>query len=260
MFSDEYRVMCDVSEGKLGFLKNNMPGYLTASVMAGFFIGFGILLAFSIGGYLEGAVYTKIIMGVSFGVALSLVVMAGAELFTGNNMVMMAGVIEGRVKVSQMVYLWIVCFIGNWIGAVILSLIYSKTGLAAGNVAEFMINSAVAKVSLVPAELFCRAVLCNMLVCLAVWCGFRCKSESGKLIMIVWCLFAFVTTGFEHSIANMTLLTTALLIQPETAVTIGGCLYNIFLAAAGNIVGGAVCVALPYYLISKKGIKPKKEK
>lgn len=259
MFSEEFELMCGAAESKAGFLRKNPGGYVAASVMAGAFIGFGILLAFSAGAYLEGASCTKIVMGLSFGVALSLVVMAGAELFTGNNMVMLAGVMEGRVKVSRMICLWAVCFVGNWIGAVILSLIYSCTGLAEGAVGEFMVQSAVMKASLGPVQLICRAVLCNMLVCLAVWCGFRCKSEAGKLIMIFWCLFAFVTTGFEHSIANMTLLTTSLLVQTGGVLTIGGYFYNILVAALGNIIGGTLCVALPYYAISRKSGKKENE-
>ncbi|MCI7145098.1 MAG: formate/nitrite transporter family protein [Clostridiales bacterium] len=252
MFSDEFELMCGAAESKTGFLRKNPGGYVAASVMAGAFIGFGILLAFTAGACLDGASCTKIVMGLSFGVALSLVVMAGAELFTGNNMVMLAGVIERRIKVSRMICLWAICFAGNWAGAVLLSLIYSCTGLADGAVGEFMVQSAVMKASLDPVQLICRAVLCNMLVCLAVWCGFRCKSEAGKLIMIFWCLFAFVTTGFEHSIANMTLLTTSLLVQTGGELTLAGYFYNIFVAALGNIIGGTLCVALPYYVISRK--------
>lgn len=251
MFNEEYKLVCEASVTKLNFLKNNPIGYIVASVLAGAFIGFGTLLAFSAGGYLEGAAYTKIVMGLSFGVALSLVVMAGAELFTGNNMVMLAGAMTKKVKVSQMIYLWIICFFGNWLGALILAFVYSKAGLATGAVGDFMMDAAVAKASLAPLELFFRAVLCNMLVCLAVWCSFRCKNEVAKLIMIFWCLFAFVTTGFEHSIANMTLLSITLFVQTDGALTMIGYLYYIFMAAVGNIVGGTICVALPYFVVSR---------
>jgi nitrite transporter NirC len=92
-----------------------------------------------------------------------------------------------------------------------------------------------------------------MLVCTAVWCAFRCKSEVAKLIVIFWCLLAFITTGFEHSIANMTLLTVSLL-APATgaAVSLSGWIYNVALATLGNIIGGACFMAFPYLLISKK--------
>jgi len=97
-----------------------------------------------------------------------------------------------------------------------------------------------------------RGVLCNILVCLAVWCGTKLKSESAKLIMIFWCLFAFITSGFEHSIANMTLLTVSLLAPFEKAVSLSGYFYNLSIVTLGNMVGGIVFVAVPYYLASKK--------
>ena len=92
-----------------------------------------------------------------------------------------------------------------------------------------------------------------MLVCLAVWCGFRCKSESAKLIMVFWCLLAFITTGFEHSIANMTLLTVSLLSPAaDAAVSLGGEVYNLVFVTVGNMIGGIVFVALPYLGIAAK--------
>ena len=88
--------------------------------------------------------------------------------------------------------------------------------------------------------------------CLAVWCGYRCKSESGKLIMIFWCLFAFITCGFEHSVANMTLLTVGMISPFESAVSLTGYLYNISVVSLGNMVGGILFLAVPYFIIAKK--------
>ena len=106
-------------------MKKNSAGYLLASILAGMFIGFGILLIFTIGGLLAGAPYTKVVMGVSFGIALSLVVIAGAELFTGNNLVMTVGMIEKQIKVSDGIKHWVLCWIGNLIGSVVLALLLS---------------------------------------------------------------------------------------------------------------------------------------
>ena len=100
--------------------------------------------------------------------------------------------------------------------------------------------------------LFFRGALCNMLVCLAVWCGFRCKSESAKLIMIFWCLFAFITTGFEHSIANMTLFTSAILLDGTGTITLTGYMYNLFFVTLGNMAGAILGLAIPYGMIGKK--------
>lgn len=252
MFAEEFNAAAAAAEKKAAFLKENPLGYFIASMLAGAFVGFGVLLSFTIGGLLGGAPYAKVVMGASFGVALSLVVMAGAELFTGNNLVMAAGCLKRTVKLRQAAVLWLVCWLGNLLGSVALALFYWGTGLASGDVGAFMASSAAGKMAAAPGPLFFRGLLCNMLVCLAVWCGFRCKSESGKLIMVWWCLFAFVTTGMEHSVANMTLLTVALLSPCGAVVSFGGWAYNLLVVTLGNMAGGILFLALPYYAVSRE--------
>ena len=200
--------------------------------------------------FLIGTIFV-VLSGLAFGVALSLVVMAGAELFTGNNFVMAAGMLKKKITAKEAVMLWIVCWIGNLAGAVILAVLYHLTGLGAGTTGAFMASGALAKMTAGPVQLITRGLLCNFLVCLAVWCGTKMKSESGKLIMIFWCLFAFITTGFEHSIANMTLLTEALLNPAGQAVTMAGYWYNLILVTIGNMIGGILFVAVPYYAASR---------
>ncbi len=248
MFKDEFEMAANGAASKANLLKKNPIGYFLLSMLAGAFIGFGILLIFTIGGQLGGAPATKTVMGASFGIALSLVVICGAELFTGNNLVMTAGVLKKKTSIFDAIKVWIVCYLGNWAGAVVLALIYNYTGLAKGAVGTFMANGALGKMSATAPELFTRAILCNMLVCLAVWSGFRAKSDSAKLIMVFWCLFAFITSGFEHSIANMTLLTEALLNPCGVAVTTAGYFHNLLWVTLGNMVGGILFIAVPYYV------------
>lgn len=252
MFVEEVSAIANAAVKKLELQQKSITGYFIASILGGAYIGFGVLLAFTIGGLLEGAPYTRIIMGLSFGVALSLVVIAGAELFTGNNMVMAIGVMRETITFATLIKLWMLCWIGNLFGSVLLALIFWGGGLATGSVGTFIAKAALTKMSIPFLPLLLRGILCNILVCLAVWCGFRCKSDSGKMIMIFWCLFAFITTGFEHSIANMTLLSISLLSPMGEAVTIGGFIYNVLVVSLGNIIGGAIFVALPYYIISKE--------
>lgn len=251
MFKDEFEAAANGAAGKVSLLKKNPVGYFLLSMLAGAYIGFGILLIFTIGGQLQGAPATKLIMGVSFGIALSLVVIAGAELFTGNNLVMTAGMVKKKITLADGILLWVVCYIGNWIGSIVLVLLYNATGLANGPVGEFMANGALAKMSATAPQLIARGILCNMLVCIATWCGFRCKSDSGKLIMVFWCLFAFITTGFEHSIANMTLLTEALINPCGVAVTMSGYFHNLIWVTIGNMIGGIVFIAIPYAIAAK---------
>ena len=252
MYIEDFLAMCNAAKSKVAFLKNNPLGYFIASMLAGAFVGFGVLLVFSIGGMMSGVPYTKVIMGSSFGVALSLVIIAGAELFTGNNMVMVSGVLKKTITMLDAIKLWVLCWIGNLVGSILIALLFYWAGLASGNVGEFIASSAQAKMEVAFLPLLVRGILCNILVCLAVWCGFRCKSESGKLIMIFWCLFVFITAGFEHSIANMTLLSISLLSPMSATVSIVGFLYNLAVVTLGNMIGGIVFVALPYYMISKK--------
>lgn len=251
MFHQEFEAAAHAAAGKYQLLKKNPWGYLLLSMLAGIFIGFGVLLTNTIGASLQGAVYTKLVLGLAFGVALSLVVMAGAELFTGNNLVMAAGILWGIVKVRQTIILWLICWLCNLLGAVVLAVIYVCTGLADGAVGEYMAAAAAAKAGAGALALFCRGILCNILVCLAVWCGFRAKSDAGKLIMVFWCLFAFITTGFEHSIANMTLFSVVLLHKSLDGLTLGGALWNLLWVTLGNLVGGVLFVAVPYGIASR---------
>jgi nitrite transporter NirC len=125
-------------------------------------------------------------------------------------------------------------------------------GLAKGTTAEFILKTSASKMAVPFMELFFKGILCNILVCLAVWCFYKLKEETAKLIMIFWCLFAFITTGFEHSIANMTLLSASLMIPHNAAVSFGGLAYNLTAVTLGNIVGGAVFVGMAYWYISKQ--------
>ena len=120
-----------------------------------------------------------------------------------------------------------------------------------------MIKTAEIKISLPPEQLFIRGIFCNILVCLAVWCTFRLKTETSKLIMIFWCLFAFVTSGFEHSIANMSLLVIGSILTKGATITVSGSLYNLFFVTLGNILGGVI-LGLAYNYVSNKKVENKK--
>ena len=252
MFNKEIMAAADAAVSKSRLLRDNPGGYFLLSVLAGMYIGFGVLLVFTLSGAMAGEPYTKLVMGCCFGVALSLVVFAGAELFTGNNLVMTAGLLKKKVGAADTLKLWLICWLGNLAGAILLSFIYNAAGLYADATLDAVTAAAAVKTGAGFVQLLARAVLCNMLVCLAVWTGFRCRSESGKLIMIFWCILAFFATGFEHSIANMTILTLALINNGgNEAVTAGSCCFNLLTVTIGNMIGGTLFVAVPYYIAGK---------
>lgn len=254
MYQEEITVIGKGAAAKAALLRSNPLGYALSSMLAGMFIGFGVLLAFTVGGALSasGSPAVKLAMGVSFGIALSLVIIGGAELFTGNNLVMTIGSLNRTVSWRDTVRVWVVCFLFNLLGSILTGCLFYLTGLASGPVGEFIAATAQTKMCVPPLPLFLRGVFCNILVCLAVWCSFRCKSESGKLIMVFWCLFAFITTGFEHSVANMTLLTIGLLAPFGADVDLLGYVYNIGIVTLGNMAGAIFFLALPYHLAGKK--------
>ena len=254
MFNEEINKVSVAAKAKSDLLKNNKLGYFVSAMLAGIFVGMAIMLIFTIGGLLTAASSpaTKIVMGIAFGGALSLVVFAGSELFTGNNFIMAVGSLNKSLSWIDTIKVWIVSFIGNLVGSILAGYMFYLTGLAKGPVGEFIANTAATKMSLPAQELFFRGLFCNILVCLAVWCTFRCKDDVSKLIMIFWCLFIFITAGFEHSVANMTLLTIGLLSPGTAAVSIAGYIYNIGVVTLGNMIGGIFFVAIPYYLISRK--------
>lgn len=256
MFSEEINKLSEAAVKKAMFLKESKSRYTIASALAGMFVGFGIILIFTVGGLLSSvnAPATKIAMGVSFGIALSLVLAAGSELFTGNNMIMTIGALEKKVSWSSVWSIWIFSYIGNVLGSVVLAALFVQSGLWRGTTAEFILKTSTAKMTAPYMELFVRGILCNILVCLAVWCFFKLKDEAAKLIMVFWCLFAFITSGFEHSVANMTLLSIALMIPHKTPVSLNGFMYNLTAVTLGNIVGGMLFVGIAYWYISNKKV------
>ncbi|MBU3841084.1 MAG: formate/nitrite transporter family protein [Candidatus Ruminococcus intestinipullorum] len=254
MFREEIENVGNAAKGKTEFLRKNPLGYFLAAMLAGLYVGLGILFTLTAGAFFtQGNVPgAKVIMGACFGVALSLVIMAGSELFTGNNFVMTVGALQKKITWKQALQLWGVCWLGNLAGSILLAVLYHLTGLGNGATGTMIAETALAKMSVEPLPLFVRGVLCNVLVCVAVWCGIKMKSESGKLIMIFWCLLTFFASGFEHSIANMTVISTALLNPMEVAVTVGGFVYNLVIVTLGNMVGGILFLAVPYYLIGRE--------
>ena len=254
MYSEEYAALGDSAQKKTAFLNDNPGGYFASAMQAGFYVGLGIMLIYTVGGLLAGQAHAKIIMGVSFGIALSLVIMGGAELFTGNNLVMTAGLVRKRVTLAQTLKLWLACFVGNWAGAIALALLFWGSGLADGATADSIVRTSAYKMSTPLVPLFLRGLLCNVLVCLSTWCSYRCKSDAGKLIMIFWCLYCFITSGYEHGIANMSLLTVALLTGTDAAVSFSGYFYNILVASLGNLAGAVFVLALPYHFVSREKV------
>lgn len=253
MFDNDLEKMACAAEKKIKAMNHYLPGYLVLSALAGAYLGFGIVLIFSVGAPLAGtqfAPFMKLIMGASFGVALSLVIFSGAELFTGNNMVFAVGKLKSRVGFSAIIKLFALCFIGNLLGSIFFSWLVVQGGSLSTEAQALVVKVAGVKMALGAGEAFFRGILCNWLVCLAVWIANRNGDETAKLIMVFWCLFAFIGSGYEHSIANQSLMSLALLLPHGPEVSLTGFIHNQVFVTLGNMVGGGVMVGMAYVFSS----------
>ncbi len=254
MYENDIVTVSTTAKNKAAFMDKNMLGFFLMSMMAGIYIAMGSILMGVVGGVFTGggAYATKLACGIVFSVGLCMVTMAGSELFTGNNFVMSVGGMSGVVAWGKIVKYWVICWIGNLAGSVLSAVIFTMTGIpGSGDIGAFFSSTAAAKMAGTPMNLFSKAILCNICVCVAIWCGARLKSEGAKLVMCFCCVTTFVTCGFEHSIANMTFLSIGLMNPNGAAVSLMGMIYNLVIVTLGNMVGGIVFVALPYYLTGK---------
>lgn len=249
----------------VGVAKARMPllRMWVLGVLAGAFIGLGALgnvLVLSDASLSYAS--ARLLGGLVFSSGLILVVVAGAELFTGNNLLAMAWA-EGKVSSSEVLRNWAIVCLANFAGACGLAPLVYWSGIAAlndGRIAATYVRIAAAKCELTPFAAFFRGVLCNVLVCLAVWMAMAGRSVVDKVIAIVFPISLFVAAGFEHSIANMYLIPMGLLLADPAAATavptIAGMFANLAPVIAGNLVGGSVLVALVYHLAYRAGEKP----
>lgn len=234
-----------VAKARLPFLQT-----FTLGVLAGAFIALGAMfftLVTTDPG--TGLGPARFLGGIAFSLGLVMVAIAGAELFTGNNLLVMAWV-DGRIRLSELARNWAIVYLANLVGAVGMAvLVWLADGLALGQgrVLETAASIARAKVGLGPVEALFRGVLCNLLVCMAVWLSFAAREVTGKILAIVFPIAAFVALGFEHSIANMYLVPVAILHGVE-GVSVGGFLANLVPVTIGNVIGGGGLVGLAYWL------------
>jgi nitrite transporter NirC len=235
-----------------------LPPYLFSSMLAGAYVGVAVVLLVSLAGPFAAATSpaTKLVAGAVFGVALTLVVFAGSELFTGNVMFMLQGLKARTVTGADLALVWVASLFGNLVGSVAFAALVNAGGtLAAGGVpgrpgpGQGMVNTLLAaKNAASGGQLFFRSVLCNMLVCLALWMATRATSDGAKLMVLWWALLAFIGSGFEHSVANMTLFSLGIFGGDATWADLWR---NLAYTVPGNIVGGGLIVGLGYSWIGR---------
>lgn len=230
-----------------------LPQLLTLAILAGAFIAFGAAAFTSVmTGADLGHGPSRLLGGVVFSLGLILVIVGGAELFTGNALIVMAWV-DRRIPTGALLRNWLVVYLGNLAGALLLAALMAGSGLLSGPAGETALAIARAKLNLGMTEAAVRGILCNALVCLAVWLSFAARTASGKILAILFPVSAFVLLGFEHSVANMYLIPAAW--AAGLPVDIGAFLGNLLAVTLGNILGGAGGVALSYWLAYRRPLR-----
>lgn len=255
----------------IGVKKANLDFWsmFALAVLAGAFIGLGaefFTLVITDSGL--GFGLNKLVGGLVFSLGLILVIVAGAELFTGNNLIVMAWV-GGKLTLGQVMRNWVIVYFGNLVGSlgtVILMYLTRQWTFAGYHVGATMLNIANAKVNLTFTEGVARGILCNVLVCLAVWLCLSGRSVVDKIVAILFPITAFVASGFEHSIANMYFIPMGLLLKdnPQVVMAAGkvtsdlvnlnlqGFVWNLVSVTTGNVFGGGFMVAAAYWFIYRR--------
>lgn len=253
----------------IGVRKAETPALTTfiLAILAGAFIALGAIFATTTAAGTSGVLpygVAKLLTGFVFCLGLILVVVGGAELFTGNNLIVMAWA-SRKVSTSALLRNWAIVYLGNFVGSfgtVVLVFLSKQYTFGGGSVGTTALGIANAKVGLAPIQAVALGILCNILVCLAVWLTFSARSTLDKIAAIVFPITAFVAAGFEHSVANMYFVPIGLLIKSLdpgfatalpldlSGLTWGRFLLNNLLpVTVGNIIGGSLFVAAVYWTI-----------
>ena len=257
----------------VGVAKAGMPALdvFVLSVLAGAFIALGAAFATTVGSGMSDTPYgiTRLLVGLAFTLGLILVVVAGAELFTGNNLIVMAWG-SRRISTASLLRNWSIVYVGNFVGAVgtaVLVFLAKEYTFGGGSVGVTALTIGASKTDLGFGQAIVLGALCNALVCLAVWLTYGAHTTTDKILAVVPPIAAFVALGFEHSVANMYFIPEALLVKTDSAwiestsgvpelsnLTWDGFLLgNLLPVTIGNVIGGGIMVGAVYWFVYLRG-------
>lgn len=253
---------------KSGIKKANTSSIklLILGIFAGIFIALGGFSAAVFSHSIENVGFSKFAAGVIFPTGLMLVLVCGGELFTGNALMVIA-LYEKKIRFTQMLRNWVIVYFGNFIGAFLIAFLIFNSSILdinAGRLGAYVLNTAVNKASMSFISAFSSGILCNILVCIAVWGAFSAGDIAGKILIIWFPIMAFVVSGFEHSVANMYYFSIGILAKANpyfvelsragekiSKLDLAHIILNLIPVTLGNIAGGSLIVATGYWLVIK---------
>ncbi|WP_018663406.1 formate/nitrite transporter family protein [Heyndrickxia acidiproducens] len=253
----EYKALIEVE--KLALKKQDIYQkstliYIARAMLASMFIGFGVIVAFKTGNffYLEHSPFAYPLAALTFGTAIILIAYGGGDLFTGDTFYYTFAALRKKMSWGVVIRLWIYCYIGNILGAIVFALFIHFTQLFNDpNVNGFLLSVADNKVHVPTMPLFFRGILCNWLVCLAFFIPMTLKGDGPKLFTMMLFVFCFFISGYEHSIANMCTFAISLVLEHPVSTSIRGVVHNLIPVTLGNLVGGGFMMGWMYYYANK---------
>lgn len=248
----DFELLNRVAMTKYDMAKNEPFRFYVRSLVAGLYLGMATILSYTLAVILNNVSYevAKIAFAGSFGIGLVVIVLLGSELFTGNCFTTIIPVFHRDLKFYQILPMWGICYIGNFIGIALLMFLFIHTGSNQEALQSYLTYVITGKLQFDACQLFIKGILCNFIVCVAVFAGLKIKSESAKMIVMLIVVMSFVLPGFEHSIANMGTFSMGFFALGNSILWSGLGLHML-ISTIGNIIGGSLLLGLPIYLMSK---------
>lgn len=251
----DYELLEKAAMTKYEMSKKDPFRFFIRSIVAGLYLGLATILSYTLAVLLveHHVIAAKIAFAGAFGIGLVIIVLLGSELFTGNCFTTMFPVYHKRLKFLDILPMWGICYIGNFVGIALICFLFIKSGVNHEAMNQYLASVVSNKLNFDYLELFIKGILCNFIVCAAAFVGMKLKEETAKTFIMMIIVMTFVLPGFEHSIANMgtfSMTFTAL----GTGISWSGVWLHMLLSTLGNIIGGSILLGLPIYLM----IRPKK--
>jgi nitrite transporter len=239
---------------KQKIFKQSRIRYISRSVLASMFIGFGVIVAFKTGNffYLEHSPFAYPLAAIAFGAAIILIAFGGGDLFTGNTFYYTFAALRRKLNWLEVPKLLVFSYFGNIIGAVLFALLILATGLFdAPHSGDYLLSVVDKKVHLPFWQLLFRGILCNWLVCLSFFIPMAFTENGAKMFSMVFFVFCFFISGYEHSIANMATFSVAMIIEHPDSINLSGMIRNLIPVTIGNLIGGELMMGVMYYYANK---------
>lgn len=257
MITNEIQEIAGAAAEKYDLSKSNPIKYMTKAIMAGAYLVIAVILSNITSALLYESYpqFGKIGGALLFPIGIILIVFLGGELFTGNNLTMAVGLYDKRCTIKMVIRIWVLSYIGNFVGCFLFSLLFVESGVQTGILTEYVTQNILPKLEISAVQMVLRGMLCNFMVCIAVLAATKMKTETGKIIVMAGAVMAFVIGGFEHSVANMSSYTITYLLLG--GLPMGLVAKSMFFVTIGNILGGAILLALPLKIMENPKVPPK---